>query len=43
MNKKISKFEKTAIQIKRILGWRIKDLSKRYKVSKRTIYRKLKL
>ena len=42
-NRKLSPFDKTSIQIKRILGWRIKELSKRYKVSERTIYRTLKL
>ena len=43
MNQKLTKFDKSAIQIKRIFGWRIRELAERYRVSKRTIYRTLKL
>ena len=42
MNIKLSKFDRFAIQIKRLLGWKIKDLAERYSVTTRTIYRVLR-
>lgn len=42
MNVKLSKFDRIAIQIKRLFGWKIKELAKRYSVTTRTIYRVLK-
>ena len=42
MNKKLSGFDRIGIQIKRILGWKIRELAERYKVTTRTIYRVLK-
>jgi len=42
MNVKLSKFDRIAIQLKRLLGWKIKELAKRYSVTTRTIYRVLK-
>jgi Mor family transcriptional regulator len=42
MNKKLSNFDRIAIQMKRLFGWKIKELSERYKVTTRTIYRVLK-
>ena len=42
MNVKISRFDKIGIQLKRLLGWKIKELATRYDVTTRTIYRVLK-
>ena len=42
MNVKISTFDRIGIKLKRLLGWKIKDLAKRYNVTTRTIYRALK-
>ena len=41
-NVKISDWERMGVKFKRFFGWSIKDLSQRYGVTKRTIYRTLK-
>ena len=41
-NIKISEWERIGVKFKRFFGWSIKDLAKRYSVTKRTIYRNLK-
>ena len=41
-NKKLKGLDREAIRFKRFLGWTIKDLSLRYDVTTRTIYRVLK-
>jgi transposase len=42
MNIKLSKFDRIAIQIKRLLGWKIREIAERYNVTTRTIYRVLR-
>ena len=42
MNIKLNGFDRIGIKLKRLLGWIINELSKRYKVTSRTIYRVLK-
>ena len=41
MNVKLSGFDRIGIKLKRIFGWKINELAKRYKVTARTIYRVL--
>ena len=41
MNRKLSNFDRMAIQIKRLFGWKIRELATRYSVTTRTIYRVL--
>ena len=41
MNKKLSNFDRMGIKLKRLLGWKIKELATRYSVTTRTIYRVL--
>ena len=42
MNVKLNGFDRIGIKLKRLLGWKIKDLEARYEVTTRTIYRTLK-
>ena len=41
MNVKLSKFDRFAIKMKRLFGWKIKEIATRYSVTTRTIYRVL--
>ena len=42
MNVKLSRFDRIGIKLKRLFGWKIKELAERYKVTTRTVYRVLK-
>ena len=41
MNIKLTGFDRIGIKWKRLIGWKIREIAKRYRVTTRTIYRVL--